>query len=80
MYTLFTDSPLTDFHRHDAASETRRQEILTRRPACCACGEQIAEEYCYKYNGDYYCENCSDNLVEQVFNDCWTRTPEDEEW
>ena len=50
----YTDDPIRDFARRDAA-EARYESKL---PTCAHCGEPIFDEYLYVIDGEPYCEEC----------------------
>lgn len=60
-----TDNPIRDFEEEDYIKEMK----LERRPKCCACGEHIQTETAIYYNGDYYCDECEDEFLEEVKKD-----------
>ena len=51
---LFTDNPITDFHRHDAEQEAEL-ELL---PICSECGHRIQDEHCFVINDMPIHESC----------------------
>lgn len=57
---MWTDNPVADFERFDAA-ENRRIE---RFPRCMECGEHIQTETAYYIEG-WICEDCLDILYKR---------------
>ena len=53
---IFTDDPVSDFHRHDAEQEKKIEKL----PVCDYCDEHIQDEYAYYINGEWICEFCLD--------------------
>ena len=49
--------PYMDFLSHDAYQEER----LNSLPQCDECGEPLQDDYCYKIDGEYICEECMSN-------------------
>ena len=54
---FYSDDPIMDFCRHDAA----QQDELNRLPRCSECDEPIQSETCYEINGELICEECLEN-------------------
>lgn len=50
------------FVAHDLEQESR----LRRLPVCCICEEHIQQESAIKIKGDWYCDNCIDDMREEV--------------
>ena len=50
----YTDDPLLDFYRHDAA----QQQALSRLPVCADCDNRIQDETAYYINGEWICHDC----------------------
>lgn len=59
---FMTDDPVADFNRWDA----ELQRLLERLPKCTVCCEPIQQEDAVCINGDYYCDNCLDNMRERI--------------
>ena len=38
--------------------ETQQENMLSRMPQCCECGEHIQEEHLFDVNGDLFCFDC----------------------
>ena len=51
---IFTDDPVSDFHRHDAEQEKKIEKLSV----CDYCDEHIQDEYAYYINGEWICECC----------------------
>ena len=60
-----TDDPYADFDTWDR----ERQERLERLPRCANCEEHIQQEKAVCINGDYYCDECLDDLREYIGDD-----------
>ncbi len=59
------DVPFLDFERREAEQE----RWLQSRPTCCQCGEHIQEERAVRINGDWYCDECIEDMREWVGDD-----------
>lgn len=46
--------PIDDFVEWDEGN----YEWLKKRPDCCLCGQPITDEYGYKIQNDWFCEDC----------------------
>lgn len=53
---MWTDDPVADFHRYDAAQERK----LQRYPKCAHCDEHITDRY-YDIEGVIICKDCLDS-------------------
>lgn len=51
----WTDDPVADFHRHDAAEQLRIAEL----PVCCECDHEIRDETFFLFDGEYICHQCA---------------------
>lgn len=60
-----TDDPVADFLEYDA----KQQEWLERRPVCKECGEHIQDEKPVCIHGDYYCDECIENMRKWIGDD-----------
>lgn len=40
------------------AYSDRQEDMLSKMPQCCDCGEYIQEEHLFNVNGDLYCFDC----------------------
>ena len=49
-----------------AAHDDEQEERLKSLPVCSECGEHIQQEYAVKINGDWYCDNCLDDMREEI--------------
>lgn len=47
-----------DFEERDLAQE----RWLQHRPICVCCGEHIQEESAVQIRGEFYCDNCLDDM------------------
>lgn len=59
---MYTDDPIADFHRHDA----EQQKYLDKLPVCCGCGEPIQQAYAVCIDGDWYCDDCLDDMRQRI--------------
>ena len=50
----YTDDPVADYDRW----QEEEQKWLDKRPKCSECGEPIADDYCYEFDGKLICEIC----------------------
>lgn len=50
------------FEMYDAEHE----EHLKRLPVCCYCEEHIQQESALRINGNWYCDNCLDDMREDI--------------
>lgn len=50
----YTDDPVRDFARYDAAQRAE----LAKLPRCANCGEPIQTEYMFDLPDGLWCENC----------------------
>lgn len=64
----WTDDPVRDWDRHCAEEE---RWLATRR-ICDECEEPITEDACYEIDGEYICEHCIRDYVDEHFR---TATP-----
>ena len=55
---FYTDDPVRDFDRHCAEQERQLEKL----PVCCDCGEHIQQEDAVVIDGNWYCDDCLDNL------------------
>ena len=63
----WTDDPIADFERYDAAQEAK----LERLPVCEECGEPIQDDYAYYINDIWICESCMKaNYRREVVPEC----------
>lgn len=60
-----TDDPHADFDRWDAEKERK----LKRMPECANCGEHIQQDTAVCIGGDYYCDECLNELRESIGDD-----------
>lgn len=58
----FSNDPLRDYQRHEA----RQEEALRECPVCEDCGEPI-QEYGYKFDGYWICEDCIESYRRRVY-------------
>ena len=58
----YSDDPVADFSRHDAAQNRR----LAQRPVCSECEEHIQDEEAYYINGEWICESCMEGYKREV--------------
>lgn len=68
----YSDDPIRDFERKDKDDT----DWARKRPKCCYCGEPILETRAYCYDGDWYCMECSGELVERVQDECFMEVPD----
>jgi hypothetical protein len=59
---FYSDDPIADFERHDAEQERR----LRRLPVCCSCKGHIQQESAVRINGDWYCDECIEDMKEDI--------------
>lgn len=52
--SFYSDDPVADFERYDAAQQDKLKEL----PECSECGEPIQDEHYYEFDCYFYCENC----------------------
>jgi formylmethanofuran dehydrogenase subunit E len=50
----YSDDPISDFHRHDAA----QQKKLNKLPVCHDCDEPIQTDECFEFNDELFCPDC----------------------
>lgn len=62
---MYSDDPVADFERYDAEQENE----LQRLPVCCECGNPIQQEKAVRINGDWYCDECLDEMREYTTED-----------
>lgn len=62
---MFTNDPVSDFHRHDAEQERRLSEL----PVCDKCKLPIQQEKAIYYNDQWICENCESEFWEEIRED-----------
>lgn len=46
--------------------EAEQEAWLERRPLCCKCDEHIQQEYAVKIDGKWYCDECLDDMREEI--------------
>ena len=56
MFEMMPDR--NDFEQRDLEQE----RWLERRPVCDCCGEHIQEDSAVQIQGDFYCDNCLDDM------------------
>jgi len=61
----FTNDPVADFERYDAAQEKK----LERLPVCECCGEPIQQEKAVYYNSQWICEGCEFDFWHDIRED-----------
>ena len=52
------EDPVLDWDLYCADQE----QELEKYPKCAQCGEPITDEYMYEIDGEYYCEECMNDL------------------
>lgn len=62
---MWTDDPIKDFERHEA----KKQRWLDSLPVCEHCHHPIQQERAVCINGDWYCDECLDELRKWVVTD-----------
>lgn len=62
---MLPDIPLEDFMRRDA----EQQAWLKRRPCCVECGEHIQDDSAVCIRGDYYCDDCIEDMRKYIGDD-----------
>ena len=50
------------FAMHNEMKEAR----LRRMPVCCECKDHIQQENAVRINGDWYCDNCLEDMREEI--------------
>jgi late competence protein required for DNA uptake (superfamily II DNA/RNA helicase) len=60
-----TGDPLADFDRHDAEQQRKLEEL----PCCERCGYHIQQEKAVCIDGDYYCDDCLDEMRKPIGDD-----------
>ena len=58
----YSDNPIADAERYSAD----REERLRRLPICCECKEHIQQEKAVCISGDWYCDDCLDDMREEI--------------
>lgn len=46
--------------------EEEQEAWLRRLPVCCVCDEHIQQEDAVRINGEFYCDDCLDNMREVI--------------
>ena len=59
---FYSDDPIADFERHDA----QKEEELQNLPVCTCCEKPIQQERAVRINGDWYCDECLDDMREDT--------------
>lgn len=67
MYCSF--DPERDYDRYDK----EQQERLDRLPVCAECGEPIQQDTALYYNGEWYCDDCEQELWHRIRESLWRR-------
>ena len=57
-----TDDPIADFDRYEAEKE----KALKKLPKCTRCDEHIQQDKAVCIDGDYYCDECLDDMREST--------------
>ncbi len=60
-----TDNPIADFNHHDDEC----QRYLDSLPVCKECDQPIQQETAVCIKGNYYCDDCLDDLRESIGDD-----------
>lgn len=48
------------------AHDTYRERSLRRLPVCCNCDEHIQQEKALKIDGNWYCDECIEDMKEDI--------------
>lgn len=59
----YTDNPLRDYDNYCMEQERR----LAKCPVCDVCKEPIVEDDFYDVDGDYVCEHCIKDYIDDKF-------------
>lgn len=70
---MFTNDPLSDFHRYDSD----REDALSKLPVCDKCRCAIQQEKAVYYNSQWICEDCEHDFWYEIREDFLERV-EDE--
>lgn len=62
MRITWTDDPIRDFERYDAAQAAE----LARLPICAECEAHIEDSEAYYINGEWICESCMSSYKREV--------------
>ena len=52
--SFYTNDPVADFHRYDAAQEDKLKEL----PECSDCHKPIQDDFYYEFDCYFYCWDC----------------------
>lgn len=59
---MYTPDNYDAFVEHEAY----REKSLLRLPVCCICEEHIQQESAFKISGDWYCDECIEEMREDI--------------
>lgn len=62
---FYSDDPVRDFDRYDAEQARNAR----KRPVCECCGDHITDEFAYNFDGDWICQDCIKDFLEEVTDD-----------
>ena len=60
---------IPDYTELHAAYEAERERKLDKFPKCDCCGEPITDDYLYKIDGEFLCEECLNNKYREDTDD-----------
>lgn len=63
----YTNNPVLDFNRHDRAQEM----ALNKLPKCKCCGEPIQQDDAFCIDGQYWCDNCMEDMRVELNSERW---------
>ena len=64
---IITDDPVKDLRAYDRQQE----EELRKLPVCSCCHEPIQQPDAFCVNGEYWCDDCMDDMRVDLMNGIW---------
>lgn len=64
---VVTDNPVKDFLSYDR----EQQKALKKRPICCCCHEPIQQDDAFCVNGEYWCNDCMEDMRVDLMSGIW---------
>lgn len=62
-----TNDPVKDFLSYDR----EQQKTLKNRPICCCCHEPIQQDDAFCVHGEYWCNDCMEDMRVDLISDIW---------